>query len=611
VSAKGRVSQGETLEELLLPHHLESLRTGSGLPDEVITERGYYSARTAVEVRRLGFTENQASVPALVIPQWDVYGQPGGYMLRPDRPRVNRDGKVAKYEQPKGASVILDVPPRCRVRLRDPGVPLYVTEGSKKADALVARGACAVSLCGVWNWRGTNEYGGKTVLNDWDGIALNGRLVRIAFDSDVVVKEAVALALVRLKGFLERQGAVVEIVYLPPAKDGVKQGADDFLAAGGTLAELDGLAFAELRRPDQKDTNPLPVVVVNGRFLPQVSDDCWQALVEANARKLFVFERGGELCRVVETEDGQAVIQPWTEETLPFVLERLVRFVSVDSEGRSSPGRMPRDVIADMLVAWKKPVPSLRGVVGTPLFAADGMLVTTPGYQEGTRLYYQPRGAPVPAVPSRPTTEDVARARTLLLDEWLVDFPFVDDASRANALAIPLTAVARELISGCTPLFTVDAPTPGTGKGFLVESAGRIVTGAAPAVMTEGQDEEEWRKRITAVLREGGQLTVIDNVKRPVNSAHLAGALTAPTWADRLLGKSETVRLPVRTVWMMTGNNLLLDTDMVRRSVWIRLDARTDRPGERCDFHHDPVIVWRCRGRENSSAAASARPLAG
>lgn len=164
------------LEERLLAHHLDSLRNGSALDDEVIAERGYFSASTAAEIRRLGFSQSQAIVPALVIPLHDVNGEITSYSLRPDKPRVLANGKTAKYEQPKGARVIVDVPIRCRAALRDPSVLLYVTEGAKKADALAAQGACAVALSGVWNWRGTNELGGKMALPDWDGIALNDRL---------------------------------------------------------------------------------------------------------------------------------------------------------------------------------------------------------------------------------------------------------------------------------------------------------------------------------------------------------------------------------------------------------------------------------------------------
>jgi len=37
--------------------------------------------------------------------------------------------------------------------------------------------------------------------------------------------------------------------------------------------------------------------------------------------------------------------------------------------------------------------------------------------------------------PDEPTAEGIAAARTLLIDDLLVDFPFVDDSDRAHAIA--------------------------------------------------------------------------------------------------------------------------------------------------------------------------------
>ena len=46
------------------------------------------------------------------------------------------------------------------------------------------------------------------------------RTVNIVFDSDVMTKEKVHAALVRLKGFLESRGASVRVIYLPPWPSG-------------------------------------------------------------------------------------------------------------------------------------------------------------------------------------------------------------------------------------------------------------------------------------------------------------------------------------------------------------------------------------------------------
>jgi hypothetical protein len=99
--------------------------------------------------------------------------------------------------------MVLDVHPFARHKLGDPSVPLFITEGTKKGDALVSRGLCAVTLLGVCCWRGKNDKGGKVALPEWEHIALNGRRVYVVFDSDVMTKPEVHAALARLKAFLE------------------------------------------------------------------------------------------------------------------------------------------------------------------------------------------------------------------------------------------------------------------------------------------------------------------------------------------------------------------------------------------------------------------------
>ena len=571
------------------------LHEGSGLSLEIIDERGYRSISSAAELRALGFSASQARVPALLVPLWDVTGVAAAWSLRPDHPRSTTAGKISKYEQPWGATPILDIPPRCQAALADPTVPIFVTEGAKKADALAQLGAASISLSGVWNWRGKNELGGKSALPDWETVALNGRLVRIVFDSDVTTKLPVSLALARLKAFLTKRGANVEVVYLPDGPGGIKQGVDDFFVAGGTLEELATLATGELRQPNRENEGELPEIVVNGRFLPAIADDCWKLVVSANHPRPTIFARGNRLVSVRLDDDGRVFLKEWTDDDVPFVLERLARFVRVGPEEQGSPripAGLPKRVIADIQTAWNKPVPHIRGLVHTPVFDINGVLNTTPGYQPDTRLFYHSVGSPVPSVPLIPKPEEVDAAKRLLLGEWLVDFRFGDDASRVHALAAALTPLVREMISGPTPLMLIDAPIQGSGKGLLAQTIGVIVTGDPPAVMTQPRDQDEERKRITAVLRDASPVILIDNVKHRLDSPVLAGALTSDIWGDRLLGASESLRLPNRALWLATGNNVELDGEIGRRTVPIRIDPRVDLPWERSGFKHNPLLRW-------------------
>jgi len=225
----------------LLPQHA-ALIEASSIASEVAIARGYRSIIRAADAAALGFNTAQAAcVPALLVPVHSVGDGIVTYQMRPDHPR-ERDGKPLKYETPAGSRMALDVPPAARAALGNPHVPLYVTEGARKADAAVSRGACCIALLGVWNWRGTNEHGGKTALAEWENIALNGRTVTIAFDSDVMTKPAVRGALDRLTAFLQSRGARVRWAHLPTTPDGGKVGLDDYLAAGHTMDEVDALA---------------------------------------------------------------------------------------------------------------------------------------------------------------------------------------------------------------------------------------------------------------------------------------------------------------------------------------------------------------------------------
>jgi hypothetical protein len=246
---------GARYELQLLPQH-ERLLIDSAITPEVAQARGYRSIDTRAELRRCGFAS--ASPPALLIPIYGVTGDRVLYQLRPDEPRMV-NGRVVKYETPRGSRMVLDVPPTVRNKLGNPSVPLIITEGVRKADAAASKELCCVGLLGVWNWRGTNAHGGKVALPEFEVIALNDREVHITFDSDVMLKPAVYAALVRLAPFLGSRGARVRFVYLEPGASGTKVGLDDFFAQGKSVADLFALATTSLRPCADADSPDAPL----------------------------------------------------------------------------------------------------------------------------------------------------------------------------------------------------------------------------------------------------------------------------------------------------------------------------------------------------------------
>ncbi len=237
----------------------------SAIEAAIAEARGYRTVQQKVELERLRFGRAQRNVPGLLIPIFSPGGEVVLHQSRPDKPRI-KDGKQIKYETPARSRMTIDVHPSMRNKVRDPSVPLWITEGIKKGDSLTSRGLCSVTLPGVWSWRGTNEQGGKTALPEWEEIALNGRPAYIVFDSDVMLKPQVHEAVRRLKGFLESRGAEVWVIYLPHGEGGKKQGVDDFFVAGHSVDDLLKYATSELREPaGGEDATPTePYVVTPG-----------------------------------------------------------------------------------------------------------------------------------------------------------------------------------------------------------------------------------------------------------------------------------------------------------------------------------------------------------
>ncbi len=157
--------------------------------------------------------------------------------------------------------------------------------------------------------------------------------------------------------------------------------------------------------------------------------------------------------------------------------------------------------------------------------------------------------------------EEIAIAREWLGVELLGDFPFVGDADRAHAIALLLTLLLREVSRGGVPLFVVSKPTPRTGAGLLTKVLSIVHWGSPIAATTISRDEEEMRKRLTATLLSAPELVLLDNLHGRLDSAALAAILTTPTWEDRLLGRSHTVRLSVRSAFIATGNNVTMSTE--------------------------------------------------
>lgn len=367
-------------------------------------------------------------------------------------------------------------------------------------------------------------------------------------------------------------------------------------------------------REEEERERILPVITWQGEErLRDVTEDAISALLQKN-NPPYIFVRSGKLVRIrTDGETGQPIIEEMSESVLKHRLERCANFIKYVPKKRvkgeavqfeEKPIVPPKDVILDIMAADCLPFPPLQGVITTPIIRLDNKLIASPGYDDENLTYYHPLpGFTMPGIPDEPTVLDNRRA-VELLEEIIIDFPFVEDGgSRTNAIAAMFTAVLRPMINGPVPFALFDKPQRGTGASLLAECINIIATGREAAMFTAPVKDEEWKKNITSQVRSGKLIVTVDNIEGKLYAPSLASVLTSTIWQDRLLGQNEIVTLPHRIFWIGTGNNIQLGGDLPRRCFWIRMDANEAQPWKRSGFKHPNIKEWVMEKRGDIVAA--------
>src|SRR4051812_14877604 len=96
------------------------------------------------------------------------------------------------------------------------------------------------------------------------------------------------------------------------------------------------------------------------------------------------------------------------------------------------------------------------------------------GYDAATRTMFL--GLPVMEPLDETVTREEALTALWVLKDLLVEFPFTDEAGRAVALSGIISGVLRPSLT-MTPLHLFVAPTPGSGKSFLMNLIAVTATG--------------------------------------------------------------------------------------------------------------------------------------
>ena len=344
-------------------------------------------------------------------------------------------------------------------------------------------------------------------------------------------------------------------------------------------------------------------IQANDRQLPEITAEAVAALRGWNDPP-SMFIRAGGLVRIDADEHGRPVIRPVLDHQVRWALGEAADFSDAVAAGRETvlrstmpPMPVARNILSSAhLCSW---FPPLLGIIESPAICLDGRLVTEPGYDQPTGLYYSPgTGLVLPPIPDDPTPDQVAEA-TDLIAGTLADFPFVVEkdgtkASRANAIAALMTPIVRPMIAGRVPLMLFDKPQMGTGASLLAELIVTIATGSSAAMTQAPTIREEWGKLLLSELAAGRAVIVFDNVTGILSAPELSTAITQRVYNGRVLGRTQTLKVENQPCWIATGINIALGGDLPRRCVWIRMDPKDPRPWlrDRSTFRHPDLLAW-------------------
>lgn len=409
------------------------------------------------------------------------------------------------------------------------------------------------------------------------------------------------------------EAKILELQDLP-----LKGDVSDWFDAGHTAPELQALIDAAFQSqsaplsilPLPVSSSPAvqqlppqkPVIDVSIDDMPKLNAQCWQAIEQMNNPPIL-FTYGSALVRTrFDWQDNSIILDTVTPDVLRHELSQMADWRKANNVITKPPSFLVKDVLASRSI----PLFRLNRIVTVPVFAPDGTLLTTPGYNKASGVIYAPpKGYQSLPVPDVVTQNDVEEAKDLI-DELLRDFPFSKAAGNAdycNAVSLFLLPFVRDMIDGPTPLHLIEASMPGSGKGLLASSLlypglGKIAGAPQP------RDDDELRKFITSELIAMRSAIFLDNISRTIDSGAFAAALTLETWNDRVLGTSATANVKIRSLWLATANNATLSTEITRRTVRIRLTPDTDRPEERAGFLHEDQTEWVVENRPRLVRAA-------
>lgn len=282
--------------------------------------------------------------------------------------------------------------------------------------------------------------------------------------------------------------------------------------------------------------------------------------------------------RIVTVEDGKITVV--TKDRFCTLVEEFVTTVKFTAQG-PKPVTMGKDLAAKIMESrqFTYRLPEIHGVVPVrvPVKRENGTVELLPkGYDAASKVY---------CLDEVKYDETMRVGPALLaLEDYFSEFQFATEESQGDPawrlgnrsftvqLVSMLNSYCRLMLPAGTPkpMFVWVANQQGSGKSVLAEAAIAPVYGDVATVSTP-ETKKEFSQLLDTTAQAMFPYLFIDDAPTFVASGALNRFVTSRRHAGRILGTPLPFDVPNVTTVLLTGNNLELTPDLMRRALVVEL----------------------------------------
>lgn len=383
-------------------------------------------------------------------------------------------------------------------------------------------------------------------------------------------------------------GLRVEIKVAPDGKDFNNLTPDEIRATAADVREPGRSAVQLPTIEVDRDRGDLAMIVEQGLAALKAANDPPRWFISSTSNRPVTTNWA---VKVNGYEAPEFKIYPWDTHAVRFALAEAARWLTYRTKGFDvvfPPNDIARAIYAQL---WRI-LPTLRGVIYAQAWSKGGL--SAPGYSTETELWC--------AADAHDDQMTLHQAKALI-EEMLCDFSFASRADKAHAISLFLLPFMRDLIQGPTPIYDIEAPRAGTGKGLLARA---LLTPSGTYRLTPEVSKEEFDKTLSSALISGKPVFLLDNVHDSVSSSRLASVATAWPGTDiRNFGTLTDVYVKRIPIIVITANNPTFSEENRRRTARIRIDSNREHPDllPATAFAHR-LDSWVAEQREGLACAA-------